>query len=101
MPSDCFLHQVIQSKLGLRFLRLMLVAAATNVIFEPFLWLVLNRSGKACLTLPCIRVVVCSKAFLCKSVNINFCIKFILSKFQNFIKISKIIFLGSSIKPIW
>ena len=61
----------------------MLVDAATNVIFEPFLWLVLNRSGKACLTLSCIIVVVCSTAFLCKSVNVNFCIKF------SFIKISK------------
>ena len=43
-------------------MRLILVAPATNVIFEPFPWLVVNLSRQACLALQFVRVVVCSKA---------------------------------------
>ena len=49
-------------------MRLILVAAATNVISEPFPWLVLNRTRKTCLALQCIRVVVYSTVFLIKGI---------------------------------
>ena len=48
MPSNFFLHHVIQSWLGFQFLRLILVVPATNVFSEPFPWLVLNRLHKTC-----------------------------------------------------
>ena len=59
MLSDCCLHQVVQFKL----LRLILVNPATNVIFEKFPWLILNRSRNTYPTLQRMRVVVCSTAF--------------------------------------
>ena len=46
---------------------LILVAPATNVISEPFPWLVSTRSLKTCLALQCVRVVVCSTAFFHES----------------------------------
>ena len=54
-----------QNKL-FKFLRLTLVAHATNVTSEPFPWLILNRLRKTCLVLQCIGVVVCSAAFFHK-----------------------------------
>ena len=50
-----------------KFFRLILVATATNVISEPFPWSALNRSGKTCLALQYIRVVVCRTALFHKS----------------------------------
>ena len=63
MLSDCCLHQVIQFNL----LRMILVNPATNVIFEKFPWLILNRSRNTYPTLQCMRVVVGSTAFFHKS----------------------------------
>ena len=59
MPSYCFLHQ-------LKFVSLNLVALATNMISQPFPWLVLNRSYKTCLALQCVSVVVCKTIFFTK-----------------------------------
>ena len=65
MPSDCYLHQVIQSYV-FKFLRLMLVTPATYVISEPFPWLSLNRLSKQCVAFLCIIMVVCSTDFFHK-----------------------------------
>ena len=67
MSSDCCLHQVIKPEQVIQiFLRLTLVAHATNVISEPFPWLILNSSRKTCLALQYIGVVVCNAAFSIK-----------------------------------
>ena len=42
-----------------KILGLILVAHDTNVISEPFLWLLLNRSRETCLAYHCIEVAVC------------------------------------------
>ena len=42
-----------------KILGLILVAHDTNVISEPFLWLLLNRSCETCLAYHCIKVAVC------------------------------------------
>ena len=42
-----------------KILGLILVAHDTNVISEPFLWLLLNRSRETCLAYHCIKVAVC------------------------------------------
>ena len=63
MLSDFCLHQIIQSKL----FRLIIVNPATNVIFEKFHWLILNRSRNTYPTLQRMRVVVGSTAFFHKS----------------------------------
>ena len=67
---------------------LILVALDTNVISEPFSWLVvLNRLHKTCLALQCVTVAVCSTAFFHKR-------KFI---FENrLLKSRKNVFLGNS-----
>ena len=62
MLSDCCLHQIVQFEL----LRLILINPATNVIFEKFPWLILNRSRNTYPTLQRMRVVVCSTAFFIK-----------------------------------
>ena len=54
--SDCFLHQIIQAQIGFQILEVDLAGPATNIISEPFLWLVLNRS----------RVFVCTATFFMK-----------------------------------
>ena len=43
------------------------MASTTISIFEPFPWLILNRSRKICLALQCIGVAVCSTASFHKS----------------------------------
>ena len=48
--------------LGFQIFEIDLVAPATNALSDPFPWLVLNRSCKASLALPCIRVVLCRTA---------------------------------------
>ena len=69
--TDCFLHQFIQSQLGFQiFFRFMLIAPATNVISQPFPWLVRNKLRKTCLTFQCIRWVVCSIAFFFTKVSL-------------------------------
>ena len=68
MPSDRFLPQIINYSYAFKFLRLILLAPAANVISEPLPWLVLNnRSSKTCLALQGVRVVVCSTVFCHKS----------------------------------
>ena len=63
MLSDCCLRQIVQFEL----LRLILVNPATNVIFEKFPWLILNRSRNTYPTLQRMSVVVGSTAFFHKS----------------------------------
>ena len=58
-------HPIIAS--ALKFLKLILVAPATNINSMPFPWLVLNRFRKICLSLQCVRVAVCSTVFFHKS----------------------------------
>ena len=63
MSSDCYLHQVSNHSYVFKFLTLILVAFAINVISETFPLVILNRLRKTCLALQCFRVVVCETAF--------------------------------------
>ena len=51
---------------GFQVFEVDLVASATNVISEPFAWLVSNGLRKTCAALQCIRMVVCGTAFFIK-----------------------------------
>ena len=66
MPSDYCLHQVIQALLGFQIFEVDLAAPATNLISEPFPWVVLNRLRKTFLALQCIRKGACKTAFFIK-----------------------------------
>ena len=57
MPSDCCLS----------YSHSQVFKFSSNLISEPFSWLVLNRSHKTCLALQCIRPVVCSTNFFHKN----------------------------------
>ena len=90
MPSDYFLHQVIQSEQHFQVFDFSNInfssCCASNVISKTFTWLLLNRSSKTCLALQCVRVVVCSTAFYHES-NVTF-EKFLLKSWDN-------VFLGN------
>ena len=73
MPSDCDLHQVIQSLLGFQIYEVDFISSIWQHM--SFSWLALNRLCKPCLALKCIRVVVCSTHLFIKlrlfSITVN------------------------------
>ena len=66
MFSDCCLLIVVDV-IQFKLLKIILVNPVTNVIFEKFPWLILNRSRNTYPTLQRMRVVVGSTAFFHKS----------------------------------